>query len=79
MGANGAVKCLKVVNNLQTVLAIEMITASQALWFREPNQTGTRLRPMLEAFRKVVPPVEKDRILHDDIVAATEFLENWPL
>lgn len=79
MGANGAVKCLKVINNLQTVLAIELITASQALWFREPAQTGPKLRPLLEAFRKVVPPVEKDRILHDDILAASDFLETWPL
>lgn len=74
MGANGAVKCYQILENLQTLLGIELMTASQALWFRRPSKTGSSLQTMLEAFREEVPPVEHDRILHDDIVAASQFV-----
>lgn len=77
MGANGAVKCLRVLNNLRTLLAIELFTASQALWFREPAQTGTALRPLLAAFRESTPPVQQDRILQKDFAAASHFIDSW--
>ncbi|MEM6271038.1 MAG: histidine ammonia-lyase [Bacteroidota bacterium] len=78
MGANSAVKCLHVLNNLRTVLAIELLTASQALWFREPLKTGKILLPLLEGFRHEVPPVRQDRILQHDITAAAQFIDKWP-
>ena len=34
MGANGAVKCKRVVDNVEKVLAIELFTAAQAIEFR---------------------------------------------
>jgi len=36
MGANAATKCLRVVENIETILAIELMNASQALSFRVP-------------------------------------------
>ena len=77
MGANAAVKCLKVLDNLRTVLAIELFAASQALYFREPAKTGDLLRPILEAFRKVSPPVKEDRILQKDFAIASNFIDSW--
>src|SRR5690554_7880783 len=38
MGANAATKCMKVIDNIETVLAIELMNASQALRFREPKK-----------------------------------------
>jgi histidine ammonia-lyase len=35
MGANAATKAYRVVNNLYSILAIELITATQALHFRQ--------------------------------------------
>ena len=77
MGANGARKAFRVVHNLRRLLAIELITASQALWFRQPLKTGHRLETILEAFREVVPPVEQDRILAPDIERAAKFIDQW--
>jgi histidine ammonia-lyase len=40
MGANAATKAYRVVNNLYSILAIELITAAQALHFRRPLKTS---------------------------------------
>lgn len=77
MGANSAVKCFQILNNLRNLLAIELLTASQALWFRSPLKTGSELQKMVEAFREVVPPVEEDRILQVDIARAAQFIDEW--
>lgn len=74
MGANSAVKLMKVVENTTTVIAIEMFTASQALYFREPLKTGRRLNEILNKFRKKTPTVINDRILYTDIREATNFI-----
>ncbi len=75
MGANAATKALRVVENLETVLAIELISASQALFFRK-DRSSEFLTGILDAFREVVPFIESDRILSNDIAAAKEFIQN---
>ncbi|MBC9798400.1 histidine ammonia-lyase [Sinomicrobium weinanense] len=79
MGANAATKCLRLLDNVERILAIELINASQALVFREPAQTSPFLREFLEAFRKEVPFISQDRVLHNDIMAATDFLKNFEI
>jgi len=75
MGANAAIKVYKVVNNLYSILAIELITATQALEFRRPAKTSTYLEIIIDNFRKVVPFIKNDRILHFDIKKAEEFIK----
>ena len=75
MGANAAVKCLQIINNVEKVLAIELFNASQALSFRGVNQTSPLLVKLVKDFQKIVSPVENDRILSDDIEKARAFLE----
>jgi len=75
MGANAATKTYKVVNNLYSILAIELITASQALEFRRPAKTSKYLESFVADFRIRVPFIEEDRVLHDDINAAEEFVK----
>ena len=36
MGANGATKTLRIVENVERILAIELFNATQALEFRRP-------------------------------------------
>lgn len=79
MGANAALKVYRVVNNLYSILAIELFTAAQALEFRRPLRTSPQLEEMLHTFRKRVPFVEEDRILHHDIKASEEFLRGWKI
>ncbi len=74
MGANAATKLRRIVLNLEYILAIELITAAQALHFREPLQASEPIRRLIDNFRKIVPFIENDRILHNDIVKAVEFL-----
>jgi len=75
MGANAATKAMRVVDNLETVLAIELISASQALFFRK-QKTSPFLQSFLEAFRSEVPFIDKDRVLSDDIARAKDFIKN---
>ena len=56
--------------------AVELLTASQAIHFREPLKTSPFLESILMAFRAEVPIVEQDRILHQDIDKAKQFLMN---
>lgn len=76
MGANAATKLKKVIDNVQRVLAIELLCAAQALDFRHPVKSSPQLERLFEAFRKEVTFNSADRILHDDMVKAEQFLNN---
>lgn len=77
MGANAATKCDRLVNNVEKVLAIELLTAAQALEFRRPLKSSAFIENFVAAFRQRVDFNEKDRILHDDMIAAAEFLAGY--
>jgi histidine ammonia-lyase len=79
MGSNSATKAYKVVNNLYSILAIELITASQALHFRNPVKTSPMLEQFANNFRKQVSFIEQDRLLHEDIIKAEKFLKTVDL
>lgn len=79
MGANAALKAHRIVNNIYSILAIELITAVQALRFRRPLKTSAYLEYLVDNFRQTVPFIEDDRILHDDIIQAEQFLKDWDL
>ncbi len=74
MGANGAVKCKRVIDNVEKVLAIELLTAVQAIGFRRPLKTSAFLEEIITAFRNEVSFNDADRILHDDMEKAIKFL-----
>ncbi|MFA5444177.1 MAG: histidine ammonia-lyase [Bacteroidales bacterium] len=76
MGANSALKCYRVMNNVQRVLAIELFNASQALEFRRPARTSLQLENIVSAFRRHVPFVEDDTVLYPYIHEAENFLKN---
>jgi len=76
MGANAVTKLRRVIKNVQRVLAIELITAIQALEFRRPLQSSPALESIVKSFREEVPFMALDRILHEDLVAAEQFLNN---
>jgi histidine ammonia-lyase len=79
MGANAATKAYRIVNNLYSILAVELITATQALQFRRPLQTSSTLEQFVNTFRQAVPFIERDRVLHDDMVRAENFLKEVKL
>lgn len=79
MGANAATKARQVVENLYCILAIELITAVQALDFRRPLKTSPKLEEFAHTFRKEVTFLEKDRVLHEDMKKAENFLRTCRL
>jgi histidine ammonia-lyase len=79
MGANAATKIYRIVNNVYSILAIELITAAQALSFRRPLKTSPYLEQFVNTFRAVVPFIEEDRELHIDIQKTEKFLNEVEL
>ncbi|WP_299248443.1 histidine ammonia-lyase [uncultured Lacinutrix sp.] len=76
MGANAATQAYRLIKNVERVIAIELMNASQAIAFRNPLKTSPFLESFLEQYRKEVSFVEKDRVLHDDIEASIQFLSD---
>jgi histidine ammonia-lyase len=75
MGANAATKCYKVVENLQRILAIELLNASQALEFRRPGKSSLQLEKIIASYRQQVPFVDEDKILFTEIEKTVQFLK----
>lgn len=75
MGANAATKLVRVVENTQRVLAIELFNAAQALDFRRPLKSSPVLEKLHAAFRKVVPFIDNDEVMYPHIASAVEFLQ----
>lgn len=77
MGANAATKCYRVVQNVEKVLAIELLSAAQALDFRRPLHSSPKLEQLMTAFREKVSFNAADRLLHEDMVEAIGFLRKY--
>jgi histidine ammonia-lyase len=77
MGANAATKCMRVIDNTEKVLAIELLSAAQALDFRRPMKSSEQLEKLHTAFRKAVSFNKEDRVLHNDMMNAVEFVKTW--
>jgi histidine ammonia-lyase len=74
MGANAATKLVRVVENTERVLAIELFNAAQALEFRFPKKSSPVIMKMHEEFRKEVPFIGDDVIMYPLIEKAIQFL-----
>lgn len=74
MGANAATKCLRVAENIEKILAIELLTAAQAFEFRRPLKSSIAIENFYTAYRSVVSFNESDRFLHLDIDKSLLFI-----
>jgi len=77
MGANAATKCLRIMDNLERILAIELMNASQAIDYRKPLKSSDFIEMFLKSYREEVPLVKEDRILHYDIEKSIAFLNTF--
>ena len=75
MGANAATKCYRVVNNVETILAIELFNAAQALEFRRPLKSSPVIEDFVAQYRKVVNFVEVDEVMYTHINNTRKFLQ----
>ena len=67
MGAYAARKCLSVVENVERVLAIELMAACQGLEFHRPRRTTPALEAVYTLVRGAVEPLGEDRIFAEDM------------
>lgn len=79
MGANAATKAYRVMQNVEKVLAIELFSAAQALEFRRPLKSSEKIEEVIAAFRKEVSFVDKDRVLHEDMIRSVSFLSSYKI
>ncbi len=79
MGANSATKLVRVADNVEEVLGIELLNAAQALEFRRPAKSSPLLEGIVRAYREEVPFVDDDSYLHPLIEKSVEFLRNEDL
>ena len=74
MGSNSATKLVRVVDNVEKVLAIELFNAAQALEFRRPAKSSPTLEAIFEAYRRVVPFIDNDTYMSPLIDKSVCFL-----
>lgn len=74
MGANAATKALRVVNNLERILSIELFNAAQALEFRRPAKSSNYIENFVAEYRKEVPFIENDVMMQPLMQKSAEFI-----
>ncbi|MGO4817016.1 histidine ammonia-lyase [Flavobacterium sp. W22_SRS_FP1] len=79
MGANGATKALRVMDNIERILAIELMNAAQAIQYRRPLKSSDFIEMFLAAYREEVSFIKEDRILHYDIEKTVSFLNSFQI
>jgi histidine ammonia-lyase len=75
MGGNGATRLIKIVSNVEKILAIELLNAVQALEFRGLDKTSPFLMEFIKKYRKQVPFIKEDVILYHEIEKSIRFLQ----
>lgn len=76
MGSISSRKFNQILNNLEMILAVELMYAAQAMEFRRPNRFSDILEQNLQIIRQKVPKLEADRILKNDIKRIINLVKN---
>jgi histidine ammonia-lyase len=76
MGATAAIKAWRVLDNAETVLAIEQMCAAQALDFRAPIEPGRGVKIAHRVIRDSIPHAEEDRLFGEDIRHSLDLLRS---
>ncbi|MEI6080441.1 MAG: histidine ammonia-lyase, partial [bacterium] len=79
MGATSVRKFIQVLDNIETILAIELMVAAEACEQRSPLKPAKALIKILEAVRKEVEPLHEDRVLSHDIQKVKELIKSKKL
>lgn len=76
MGSISGRKFNQILENLENILAIELLYAAQALEFRRPNTFSKLIEENYKIIRSKVKKLEDDRLLKNDINAMIQFVKN---
>lgn len=77
MGSISGRKLNKVLDNLESILAIELLSACQAIEFRRPHKSSAILEYAHDYVREFVGFAEEDRIFADDINAISSIIRDF--
>lgn len=73
MGVTSAKNCLRILENLESILSIELLMAAQGLEFADED-VSPALQKIYEELRLIVKPVACDRVFKDDIENTRQFI-----
>lgn len=82
MGTIGARKALEITRNARKVIAIEMMTAMQAIDLREEHILGKQTKKVYDKVREHIPFIENDTVMYhlihrmDDLLKEESFLQD---
>lgn len=76
MGANAATKCLKIVENVKSILGIEAMTACQAIDFRKPLKTSSKNEELYNLIRTEVEFIKEDVVMYERLYDCVRVLFN---
>jgi histidine ammonia-lyase len=76
MSAHAARRLLPMVDNAQSIIAIELLAATQGCHFHEPLKSSAALENVRRTVRSRVSFMSEDRYLHPDLVAAAELIRS---
>ncbi len=79
MGTTSARQCAMILDNATWVIAIELMNAAQAVDFHAPLHAGPGVGAARDMIRTVVPPLDDDRLLTDDLEAVRLIMHNGTL
>ena len=77
MGANGATRLLRVAENLERIIAIELFTAVQALEFRRPLRSSEFIEEIVKSYREKVSFINNDKVMYNEIAKSIDFVRNF--
>jgi len=76
MGTISARQCREIVMNTENVIAIELLCAAQALDLFTNLKPGEGTLKAYQVIRQTISPLEKDRILSNDIMAMRDLIRS---
>jgi histidine ammonia-lyase len=79
MAAHGAFRLQKMVENLNTIIGVELLCAAQGIEFRAPLKTSESLSACISRLRQDVPTLGSDRYLAPDIEQASKLITSGAL
>ncbi|HEY0281985.1 MAG TPA: histidine ammonia-lyase [Rhizomicrobium sp.] len=79
MAAHGARRLLDMAGNAASVVAIELLAATQGLDFHRPLKSSEPLEQAAHDIRSLVGPYERDRYFAPDIAAITGYVQDGAL
>lgn len=77
MGANAATKVFRMVDNLEKIMAIELMNAAQGVEFRAPLKSSDFIQKLIADYRTTVNFVEDDIEMHPVIAKSIAFIKSY--